>query len=52
MLLGMPKRSSKCEETNQTAHRALMEAIGERPKTPVAPTPDETKNPKRSHLDV
>ncbi|MBL8999989.1 MAG: hypothetical protein JNK25_02495 [Phycisphaerae bacterium] len=41
----MPKRSSKREDANQTAHRTLMEAIGERPKTPVVPEPDPKKNP-------
>lgn len=36
--LCMPKRSSKREDANQSAHRTLMEAIGEKPKTvPNAP---------------
>jgi hypothetical protein len=41
----MPKRSSKREDSNQTAHRTLLEAIGEKPKTPAVPPPDPTKNP-------
>lgn len=41
----MPKRSSKREDVNQIAHRTLMEAIGERPKTPPEPPADPTKNP-------
>jgi len=41
----MPKRSSKREDANQIAHRTLMEAIGEKPKTPVVPAPDPGKNP-------
>lgn len=43
--LVMPKRSSKREDANQTAHRTLMEAIGEKPKTPAVPAPDPNKNP-------
>lgn len=39
----MPKRSSKREDANQTAHRTLLEAIGEKPKTPPKPTPDKKK---------
>jgi len=41
----MPKRSSKREDSNQTAHRTLLEAIGEKPKTPAVPAPDPKKNP-------
>ncbi|MBL8756915.1 MAG: hypothetical protein JNK35_00630 [Phycisphaerae bacterium] len=42
----MPKRSSKREDVNQTAHRTLLEAIGERPKTPAVPVSDASeKNP-------
>jgi hypothetical protein len=42
----MPKRSSKREDANQIAHRTLLEAIGEKPKTPAVPEPDATgKNP-------
>lgn len=41
----MPKRSSKREDVNQMAHRTLLEAIGERPKTPPIPASDPEKNP-------
>jgi hypothetical protein len=41
----MPKRSSKPEDPNQTAHRTLMEAAGDKPKTPAVPAPDPDKNP-------
>jgi len=41
----MPKRSSKREDSNQTAHRTLLEAIGDKPKTPAKPTVDPKKNP-------
>ncbi|HEX2838095.1 MAG TPA: hypothetical protein VHN77_08220 [Phycisphaerales bacterium] len=44
----MPKRSSKREDANQSAFRTLMEATGEKPKTPAKPEPakpDPTKNP-------
>lgn len=40
----MPKRSSKREDSNQTAHRTLLEAIGEAPKTPTLET-ESGKNP-------
>ncbi len=33
----MPKRSSKREDANQTAYRMLLEATGEKPKTPAVP---------------
>lgn len=41
----MPKRSSKSEDANQTAHRTLLEAIAESPKTPAVQPPDPQKNP-------
>lgn len=42
----MPKRSSKREDADQTAHRTLIDAIGEKSKTdPLAPPPDSGKNP-------
>lgn len=40
----MPKRSKR-EDANQTAHRTLLEAIGERPKTPRVPKPNPAKDP-------
>lgn len=46
----MPKRSSKREDANQTAHRTLLEAIGEKPKTPAKPEPDPKKNPAAVEL--
>ena len=48
----MPKRSSKRENANQTAHRTLLEAIGEKPKTPEKPEPevDPKKNPAAVEL--
>lgn len=47
---GMPKRSSKREDSNQSAHRTLMEAIGEKPKTPPVPKLDPNKNPAAVEL--
>lgn len=43
----MPKRSSKREDANQVAFRTLLEATGEKPKTPVVPPPESVvgKNP-------
>ena len=47
----MPKRSSKREDANQAARRTLLEAIGEKPKTPPVPEPDtDGKNPAAVEL--
>ncbi len=46
----MPKRSSTREDANQAAHRTLLEAIGEKPKTPPVPPPDPKKNPAAVEL--
>lgn len=46
----MPKRSSKREDSNQSAQRTLLEAIGEKPKTPIKPQADPTKNPAAVEL--
>jgi len=47
----MPKRSSKREDANQAARRTLLEAIGEKPKTPAEPRPDTAgKNPAAVEL--